>query len=228
MTHYPGNMKVKGIARTVRPAMPAGVVVAVLLLAVLAGPGCSILPEAAADPTRYYVMDDPAAADAPVAAAPGSEGRVAIRSIELPAYLRNSRSMVVRAGENEVRYEDFSRWAEPLEAGIQRVLKERLAAVMGVSSVASFPLGAGETRQWDLRVRVMRCEGNAPRAGGSGVLFSAGYQIVAATDGAPVAQGEFAVTDLAWDGHDFGELARQLSRAVARLATDIAGSMPKR
>lgn len=227
MTNSQGNLKVKKRGRNTGAALSVGMIWAVLTFAVLAGSGCSILPEAAADPTRYYVLNDPAGAGTSVASASTTAGKVAIRSIELPAYLRNSRSMVVRAGDNEVRYEDFSRWAEPLDAGIQRVLKERLLAALGASSVVSFPLGAGETRQWDLRVRVDRCEGSSPRAGSPGVLFVASYQIVAAADGATVGQGELSVTDLPWDGRDFGELAQQLSRAVARFAGEIAGSMPK-
>lgn len=226
MTNSKGNLNVKKRARTTGAILSAGMISAVLTFSVLAGAGCSILPEAAADPTRYYVLDDPAGAGTSVASA--TVGKVAIRSIELPAYLRNSRSMVVRAGDNEVRYEDFSRWAEPLDVGIQRVLKERLLAALGASSVVSFPLGAGETRQWDLRVRVDRCEGSSPRAGSPGVLFVASYQIVAAADGATVGQGELSVTDLPWDGRDYGELAQQLSRAVAQFAGEIAGSMPKR
>lgn len=228
MTYSHGNLNMKKGARTNGTVLSIGMLLTALTLMVLAGAGCSILPEAAADPTRYYVLDDLGSAGASVAPATAAAGRVAIRSIELPAYLRNSRSMVVRAGDNEVRYEDFSRWAEPLDAGIQRVLKERLVAVLGADSVISFPLSAGEIRQWDLRVRVARCEGSAPRAGSPGALFVASYQIVSAADGATVRQGELSVTDVAWDGRDFGELAQQLSRAVARFADEIAGSMPKR
>jgi uncharacterized lipoprotein YmbA len=228
MTHSEGGLKVKPKAQTARMSPSAGMMMAVLTLAVLAGSGCSILPEAAADPTRYYVLGDPAAAARPAASVRGEAGAIAIRSIELPAYLRNSRSMVVRAGENEVRYEDFSRWAEPLDAGIQRVLKDGLVSALGASSVVSFPLASGETRQWDLRVRVARCEGAAPAAGSAGVLFSASYQIVSVADGALVAQGDLSVTDLEWNGRDFGELARQLSRAVARFAEEVAAKVPKR
>lgn len=196
-----------------------------LLLGVVAVAGCSIIPEAAADPTRYYVLDGPEAATLPAIAAGGT---LAIRSIELPAYLRNSKSMVVRLGENEVRYEDFSRWAEPLDAGIQRILRERLVALLGAASVVTFPLNAGETRRWDLRVRVLRCEGSAPREGSPGMLFVAGFEILDATDGRQVARDQVIVNDLDWDGRDFGALARQLSAAVTRFADDVARNVPGR
>lgn len=203
---------------------------AAILLAALAGGGCSILPEASADPTRYYVFDqsdqsDPSDRSDP---SPPRGITVAIRSIELPTYLRNSKSMVVRVGENEVRYEDYSRWAEPIDAGIQRVIKERLANAEGVTGVLSFPLTAGETRQMDLRIRVARCEGSAPRGGQAAALFVANYQVFNEADGKRLLHAHFTAPALAWDGRDFGELARQLSQAAALLADDIAKNLPQR
>ncbi len=201
--------------------------VSTFLLAALLGSGCTLLPPAAADPTRYYVFNPPE--QAPVAVAmSGSRGTtLAIRSIELPAYLRNSKSMVVRVGENEVRYEDYSRWAEPIDAGLQRILKERLANAEGVRSVISFPLAAGETRQMDLRIRVSRCEGNAPRGGQAVAQLVANYQVFDGADGKRLLSAHFSAPALPWDGHDFDELARQLSVAVALLADDIARNLPQ-
>lgn len=212
---------------------------AAILFTALAGGGCSILPEASADPTRYYVFDQSDPSDrsnpsdpsdqSPASVAADSRGvTVAIRSIELPAYLRNSKSMVVRVGENEVRYEDYSRWAEPIDAGIQRVIKERLANAEGVTGVLSFPLTTGETRQMDLRIRVVRCEGSAPRGGQAAALFVASYQVFNEADGKRLLHAHFTAPALAWDGRDFGELARQLSQAATLLADDIAKNLPQR
>ncbi len=214
---------------TWRARGPVGAAVMVLLLATaLLEGGCSIIPEASADPTRYYIFDQSDPSDrTPVVADPRGV-TLALRSIELPSYLRTSKSMVVRVGENEVRYEDFSRWAEPIDAGIGRIVKERLADAPGVSGVLSFPLAVGDVRQMDVRIRVNRCEGSAPRGGQAAVLFSASYQVFNEEDGKRLLQAHFAAPALEWDGRDFGELARQLSRAAALLADDIAKNLPSR
>src|SRR5215469_13912725 len=87
--------------------------------------GCS-LPEAKSDTARYYVM--PAAEGVTPKA---SSLHLGLFPVQLPDYLKQ-RSMAVREGTSEIYYRDNERWAESLDAGIARVLRERLSATAQV------------------------------------------------------------------------------------------------
>ena len=196
------------------------------LAALLVG-GCKILPEATIDATRYYVLDGPAATE-PAAAHPAGAHQIGLRPIELPGYLHNHKDIVVRTGGNELRFEEFARWAEPLETGIGRVLKERLLSTDTIGGVATYPFSVDIRRDYDVVVRVLNCEG-LTLGGKRGVArFAAAYDIIASgAGGQVVARRTFTAPDLPWDGADFGSLARLLSDSVAKLSDDIAANLPK-
>jgi uncharacterized lipoprotein YmbA len=183
--------------------------------------GCSILPDPQVDPTRFFVLSTTAAVVAP---AVGNAPALQLRAVELAGYLR-SRPLIVRSGENEIQFREFSRWGEPLEQGIARVLREELLARGAAASVAVPGVRAGNRpADYDLTLRVLACEGAANGA----VIFRAIWELAAATgDAARVAQGDFRAGDLRWDGKNEGSLAAQLSQAIAGLAAEIAAAVPK-
>jgi uncharacterized lipoprotein YmbA len=188
---------------------------AALLLA-----GCSLWPKPKPDPTQFYVLTATGSPAAPAARGPA----IHLRTVELASYLK-TRLMIVRRGDNQIEYRDFARWGEPLELGIARVVREELLARGAASVVRASPLRAvGVDYDATLVVRVLACEGGA----GGEVFFRAAWELV--TTGAParvVARGDFQAADLRWDGKTEGELAQQLSRAVAGLGGDIAAGMAK-
>ena len=92
----------------------------------LAVAGCNLIPPPAPDPTRYYVLTSPEPEPAVTRVAQGSV-RIGLRAVELAPYLRKG-VLVVRHGENELVFDDFARWGEPLEAGIGRDGKTRGAS----------------------------------------------------------------------------------------------------
>lgn len=186
-----------------RPLLPAA---ALLLLA-----GCNVLPEPQSDNTRYYVLEGAAAA-APEAPAV----RLGLRRVEIPAYLK-TKAMVVRTGGNELRYAESARWAEPLEAGLARALRDQLAARAAVSS---YPFPAQQERDYDVTVHVTAAEG-----ADEGVRFSATFELARASDGQVVARRSYAAPAAEWRG-DHARLAAQLSVAVAGLAGEIIAAVP--
>lgn len=183
--------------------------------------GCSLLPKAPVDATRYYVLSAPAADAAPQANAPV----VQIRPIELASYLRG-RPIIVRRGDNEIEFRDYARWGEPLEQGIGRILREGLLARGAAGSVvmAGGRRDRAVTPAYDVAVRVLAAEGSASGA----VEFRATWE-VSRTDAktAPVAAGNFHPADLRWDGKTEASLAAQLSNAVAALSAEIAAALKK-
>lgn len=186
--------------------------------------GCSLLPEAQADATRYYVLSAsiaPTGSVAPSAHAPV----VHLRPLEVASYIR-ARPMIVRRGDNELEFRDFARWGEPLEQGVARVIREELLASGAVSAMPGLGLRGPSTQGvLDLTVRVLACEGTA----NGGVLFRATWELTPGGEKAPsVARGDFRATDLQWDGKNEAQLAAQLSRAVAALAGEIVAGLARR
>jgi len=189
-----------------------GAGLALLLLA-----ACS-LPEAMPDPTRFYVLTSNA-----VAASPGAVAqpvRVYLRSVLVPDYLRG-KLMQVRLAENEVRYVDQARWAETLEPGLARVVRENLVKSGTVDVVPR----AGDAHAFEIVLQVRRCEGVLP----AGVARLAVRIEIYSTDLDPqlLATDEFSTDVAGWDGQDYGQLAAKLSEAATQLAEHVVGLLPK-
>lgn len=189
--------------------------VSMFLTLVLAG--CS-LPEAQPDLTRFYVLTPTlAAAEAakPAEAAP----RVLLRGVAVPEFLRG-KIMPVRLSDTELRYVDQARWAEPLEAGLQRTLKvdlERSGRVRVVSR-------GSEPHDFEVALQVRHCEGVVP---GRVARLAARIEVFSG-DLEPklVAEDEFTTEIAGWDGANHAELAKKLSEAAAQLAGRIADLLP--
>lgn len=202
---------------------PARRLVQSLLFAglVLAG-GCQIIPDPVADPTRFFVLTGPGLPS--TTTSPQGTLRLGLKSVELPPYLR-SRSLIVRNGRNEIAYEDFARWAEPLDSGIARVLRARLAVTPVVERVYAHPFPFNRDRDFDVSVNVIRCEG-ARDQNGSAVRFAAVVEITAAGTGTVVSRQTFVAPDIAWDGRDYPALVESISAAVGRLAEAVVEQLP--
>jgi len=186
----------------------------------LAG-GCSLLPiqPAQVDPIHYYALSAPEPAlSAPVARAP----RLMIRRIEVPAYLEN-RPFVTRLGPNELKFVDEVRWAEPLDLGIERVVRTRLAALTGV-----YGLESRETvHDYEVVIRLVHCEGETHGAKGA-VRFAAEFDLLKpGTVSEVAAHGSFTAKETVWDGKDYGALAQMLSAAAADLGDAVLAAAPK-
>ncbi len=187
--------------------------------------GCQILPTASPDATRFYVL---ASAQPEAAGEKSADGRwqIALRAIDLPAYLRATKSIVVREGGNELRYHDFNRWAESLDAGVSRVLAARLARAPSARGVAAYPARGDIPADYEVAVRVIHCEGVAGDPGH--VRFEAAYTILAADgSGRLAAEKIYVAPQVPWDGKDFSALAAAVSSGVEGLGAAIAGDLPQ-
>ncbi|WP_404425366.1 membrane integrity-associated transporter subunit PqiC [Nibricoccus sp. IMCC34717] len=184
--------------------------------------GCQVLPEPSADPTTNYVLTGPEL-KAGASLTPSGTMQVGLRPVEIPDFLRRSRGIVVREGLNRVRTQDLARWAEPLESGINRVLRERLLETPEIAGVYLHPFSTQVKRDSDITVRILRCEGVLTDEGGYVARFAAAYEVIS-TDGSNrvLARKIFAAPDQPWDGKDFGVLVRLLSDGVNALCAEIA------
>jgi uncharacterized lipoprotein YmbA len=178
------------------------------------------MPQAEADPTRFYVLSAntapaPAAANAPV---------IHLREVELATYLE-ARPIIVRRGDNEIEFREYARWGESLELGIGRVLREELLARGAASAVLSPGLRTpGMNYDLELTVRVLAAEGTTAGE----VNFRAVWDLTTiGPNREPKAHGDYRAANLKWDGHSEAALVARLSEAVAGLAAEISAAVAK-
>jgi uncharacterized lipoprotein YmbA len=205
-----------------KPRISVGILLPLCLLLVSA---CNVVPAAQGDFTRYYLLSAPPPPASTVVAAPRGFS-LGLRSIDVPEYLR-TRSIVVRQGANELKLDEYDRWAEPLEAGITRILRAGLVAAPNVGRVFAQPFPLDGDRDYDIAVTVLHCEGVRSGFIRNTAHFSALAEI---TTGGPnpkvVARLNYVAPDSKWDGRDCAQLAADLSEAVSGLAREIAAALP--
>jgi uncharacterized lipoprotein YmbA len=131
---------------------------------------CSLNPKE--DPTRYYVLamlgEDSglyAAAglvgdtneQASLSGGPHLDLSVGVGPITFPAYLKRTR-MVTRESDNELKYLEVSRWAQPLEESFQYAMVGNLDMLLGSDEVIIYPWYATREPDYAVEVDVARFE----------------------------------------------------------------------
>src|SRR5262245_45671988 len=91
---------------------------------VLCAAGCASTPAA-----RFYTLS---AATTP--AATSSDLSVVVGPVTVPAVVDRPQ-IVVTAGPNQMRLEEFNRWASPLQDNIARVVAQNLVVLLGTPHV---------------------------------------------------------------------------------------------
>jgi uncharacterized lipoprotein YmbA len=182
---------------------------AIVLAGIVAATGCA-WPSAKPDPTQFFVLETQ-----PEPASSGPRPTVELVEVDVPGYLQNPH-IAVRSEETRIEYDEYRRWAEPLQQGIARILKEDLAETADVEQA---PLA----RPADLRLRVRLSAFEGLRQlGGASIRASASWEFRRGAKGAPI-RGQFESAPAAWDGKDYGRLAKLLSGALA----EFCGSLRK-
>lgn len=196
-----------------------------LAMAGLGLAGCSVLPAPPADPTRYYVLTGPGLDDAGLRNL-GGPLRIGLKAVDIAPYLRKP-AIAVRRGANELVYDDYTRWAEPLEASVARILQTRLLATPGIGRVYLAPLSFDEHRDYDIALSIIRCEGVIENRGVA--RFAAAVEVTTSGDDPQVVLRKvFQAPDVAWDGKDYAALARALSQGIAALSEEIVVALPEK
>lgn len=185
--------------------------------------GCSIVPEASTDPTRFFVLTGSVEESEDVGKSPNALS-IGLKAVGVAPYLRRP-MIAVRQDPNELSYDDYKRWAEPLEAGISRIVEASLRASPVVGRVYAYPFPFEQTRDYDIALNIIRCEG--VKDGQAVARFAAVVEITTGGDDAKVvARKVFQAPDAAWDGKDYAALATALSNGVAALGDDLLASLP--
>ena len=109
-------------------------------------------------PSDYYLLSAQAGA-----APTGQTPSLGVGPISVPEYL-NRNSMVYNRSGNKLDVATYARWAEPLEAGITRVLSLNLAKNLNTEDIQDFPWHARRAPDYSVTVRVLELDANNSRA----------------------------------------------------------------
>ena len=214
-----------GIPRNIAAAVSRSFLLLLCAVAISALNGCSIL-QPHADPTRFYVLTVPSAPPARTAEGEFKRWKVGLRPVEVPAYLR-SKAMVVRTQVNEVTFAEFDCWAEPLDQGIARAIKDGLSSANNVESVTLNSFGS-DTLDYQVAIRILACEGVRAADGSSSVRFSMTWELRSvAANSAVTKRGVFTAPTTTWDGKDYGQFAQRISDAITSAGQALAAALPQ-
>ncbi len=162
--------------------------------------------------SRFYALS---AAGTP--AATPSDLSVLVNPVIIPAAVDRAQ-MVVSAGPNQVRVDEFNRWVGPLQNGIARVVAENLVAMLGTSrvTVTSQTLIVPDYR---VAIDVQRFDS----ALGEAATLDAFWTVVRVKDGKSQT-GRTSLREPA-TAEGYEAIAAAHSRALARLSQDIADAV---
>ncbi|HSE91311.1 MAG TPA: PqiC family protein [Candidatus Binatia bacterium] len=163
--------------------------------------------------SRFYTLS----AGAAPAATP-SNLSVSVGPVSVPAVVDRPQ-IVVTTGPNQVRMEEFNRWASPLQNAIARVVAENLVALLGTPRVILSSQTLGTDTDYRAAIEVQRFE-SAP---GEAATLDAVWTVSRTKDGKSQT-GRTVVREAASDkGYD--ALAAAHSRGLARLSREIADAV---
>jgi len=179
-------------------------IVAVLTLITFIA-GCASTPA-----SRFYTLS---AASGP--AAPSSNLSIAVGPVTVPAVIDRPQ-IVVDTGPNQVRLEEFNRWAAPLQNNIALVVADNLVQMLGTPRVTL----AVQTLSAEADYRAAVDVQSFQSALGEAALLDAVWTVRRSKDG-KTETGRTTVRETVQEkGYD--ALAAAHSRALARLSQDIA------
>jgi len=183
------------------------IALAALTFALGLAAGCSTPP-----PSRFYTL----AATATATATPSPSTLViAVGPVTVPSIVDRP-EFVVSTGPNEVRLDDFNRWAAPVQDGLSRAISENLVAILGTPRVVRFPQTLAEEPDYRVAVEVRTFESTP----GTSATLDAVWTVRRMKDGKTQTGRTSARETVAESGYD--ALAAAHSRAAARLSQDIA------
>jgi uncharacterized lipoprotein YmbA len=178
------------------------------LVGVLAA-GCASAP-----PEQEYTLSVEAAGQ-PVVDMP--DASIAVGAARL-GDLYDRPQLVVRESENRVNILEQQRWAEPLKAGIPRVIAGDLARLLGTTHTTSYPRGELKDLGYRVALEVQRFDARP----GEVVDVEIAWSVHRLRDGA-VRQGRSAVRESAASGYE--ALVAAQSRALASVSAEIASAI---
>jgi len=170
----------------------------------------TVVAGCASPPSRFYSLS---AATEPTA--PSSNLSIAVGPVSVPAVVDRPQ-IVVNVGPNQVRLEEFNRWAAPLQNNIARVVADNLVLMLGTPRVILSEQLLSADVDYRAAIEVQSFQ-SAP---GEAAMLDAVWSVRRTKDG-KAETGRTTVRETVQE-KSYDALAAARSRALARLSRDIA------
>ena len=181
---------------------------AVALVGALAG--CAQTP-----PTNFYTLST---ATEPTVAKRSAQGLViGLGPITLPQYLDRP-DIVTREGANQMRLADLSKWAEPLEPLLTRIMAEDLYALLDANDVIPVPQRGDVPLDRIVEVDIGRFD--ADESGR--VVLDARWRVYRGDNETLIVSGRSQITEQGAPVPDYDAIVAAMSRAAGRASEEIA------
>ena len=162
--------------------------------------------------SKFYVLSP-----LPQSALSPAEGKtVGVFPVAMPDYLDRPQ-IVTRASENEIRIDEFSRWAEPLKESFTRALVQNLSSLLNTVKVIKTTANTGFPMALQVGAEVVQFDGSL---GGDAVLIVRWALFEA--DGKKLLLAKKSSFKEPTGAVSYEALVAAQSRAVAALSREIA------
>ncbi len=191
-----------------------------LLTCLLALSGCSIGQKSS--PSHFYVLSA-TATEVSESQLDGDTPMIGISRIEIPSYLDRPQ-MVTAISPNELQYNEFNRWGEPLDQGIIETLRQNLTAQLGIDKVSAFPWMQNFPRDYNVQVVIQNFEAHSYR---NEVVLRTVFRIEKLADKREtILVSERVYTQpIPGESMDYDAVVKALSNTLTRLSADLAEAL---
>ncbi|MEO8740200.1 MAG: PqiC family protein [Casimicrobiaceae bacterium] len=164
----------------------------------------------ASSPSHFYTLS--------ANATPGathSKLAIAVGPVTVPASV-DQPQIVLSTSANQVSFDEFNRWASPVQDNLARVVAENLVAILGTPRVTIYPQTLSSDVDYRVQIEVRNFESTLGKQAALDAVWSVRRMKGGKTDTGRTSVRE-SVPDASYDA-----LAAAHSRAVARMSQEIA------
>ncbi len=164
-------------------------------------------------PSHFYLLTPLAGnGDLQQNAEPG----ILVGPVTLPDYLLRPQ-IVLRNSENEIIFEEFHRWAEPLQQSFSRVVAENLSLLLGTARVARYPGYKTGDFPYQVLIEVIRMDTGPGRQ----VSLAARWNVLDRKKKKALAIHKTTLVESV-ESREYRAVVAAQSRAISRLSREIA------
>jgi len=168
-------------------------------------------------PSRFYVLTDLSSLESPYQGTTAGQGpAIGIGPVTLPKYLDRPQ-IATRAGRYELAFDEFERWAEPLDTNVTRALVEHLARLTPTDRIAVFPWPRGTPIDYQVTVEVTHFFG---QRGGTAALIA--HWSIFREGGSEALVSRTSHLSAPAGGPQYETMVAAMSQTVAELSGEIA------
>jgi hypothetical protein len=170
--------------------------------------------------SRFYMLNSmQQSSPSSIAESDQNSLSICVGPVLMAEYL-DRKQICTREDGHEVKYAEYHRWAESLDAAFSRVLVENLSMLLSTSRIDVFPWKSPAPADYQVRIMLLRFNGEP---GGQAVL-KARWSLEAAGQKVPVVDRMTSIVEPV-DSGNYGDLVKAQNKALDKMSHEIAGAI---